>query len=100
MAATMADFLIGTALFISAVTALGLYRVLRARIAVERMMAVQLLGTGGGAALLLLGVASGVSAANDAALLLMLFATFSCAAFTLGLETTPTENLGSEEESR
>ncbi|CAH1662606.1 Multisubunit sodium/proton antiporter MrpF subunit [Hyphomicrobiales bacterium] len=94
----MADFLTGAALFILGATALGLYSVLRSRTAVERMMVVQLLGTGGGASLLLLGVASGTPAATDAALLLMLFATFSCAAFTLGQEATPAEDLGSEEE--
>ncbi|RDJ24041.1 sodium:proton antiporter [Bosea caraganae] len=80
----MADILTGAALFILAVTALGLFRVLRAEFAVERMMAVQLLGTGGAAALLLLGAASGTGAMTDVALLLMLFAAFSCAAFALG----------------
>lgn len=80
----MADFLVGAALFILAVTALGLFAVLRRELAVERMMAVQLLGTGGSAAILLLGAASGSAAMTDVALLLMLFASFSCAAFTLG----------------
>ena len=93
----MPDYLTGVALFILAATALGLFRVLRARIAIERMMAVQLLGTGGGAALLLLGVASGVPATSDAALLLMLFATFSCAAFTLGQDGAPGEGPEAEE---
>ncbi len=79
----MADYLVGVAIFILAVTALGLYRVLRANLAVERMMAVQLLGTGGAAILLLLGAASGTSAMVDVALLLMLLAAFSCAAFSL-----------------
>ncbi|WP_332684307.1 monovalent cation/H+ antiporter complex subunit F [Bosea sp. (in: a-proteobacteria)] len=80
----MADILVAAALFILAVTALGLFKVLRAELAIERMMAVQLLGTGGAAAVLLLGAASGSAAMTDVALLLMLFATFSCAAFTLG----------------
>lgn len=80
----MADLLTGAALFIMAVTALGLFAVLRRELAVERMMAVQLLGTGGSAAILLLGAASGSAAMTDVALLLMLFAAFSCAAFTLG----------------
>ena len=87
----MAEFFTGAALFILTATALGLFRVLRSRMAVERMMAVQLLGTGGVAALLLLGAASGVAATSDAALLLMLFAAFSCAAFTLGEKGTPDE---------
>lgn len=88
----MADVFTGAALFILAATALGLFRVLRSRIAVERMMAVQLLGTGGVATLLLLGAASGVAATSDVALLVMLFAAFSCAAFTLGEEGTPSED--------
>ncbi|MBS7707609.1 monovalent cation/H+ antiporter complex subunit F [Chelatococcus asaccharovorans] len=88
----MADVFTAAALAILAATAFGLFRVLRSRIAVERMMAVQLLGTGGVAALLLLGAASGVAATSDAALLLMLFAAFSCAAFTRGEEDTPDED--------
>lgn len=85
----MAEFLTGAALFILAVTALGLFRVLRSELAVERMMAVQLLGTGAAAALLLLGAASASSATTDVALLLMLLAAFSCAAFTLGQSEEP-----------
>jgi multicomponent Na+:H+ antiporter subunit F len=79
----MADVLIGVSIFILAVTALGLFRVLRANLAAERMMAVQLLGTGGAAVLLLLGAASGAPAMVDVALLLTLLAAFSCAAFSL-----------------
>lgn len=79
----MSELLTATALFILAVTALGLYRVLRADRPVERMMAVQLLGTGGAAVLLLTGAANGVTAMVDVALLLMLLAAFSCAAFSL-----------------
>lgn len=80
----MADFLTTAALFILVVTAIALLRVLRSRITAERMMAVQLLGTGGAAVLLLLGAASGSAAASDVALLLTLFAAFSCVAFVLG----------------
>lgn len=80
----MADFLTGAALFILAVTAVALFRILRSGIVAERMMAVQLLGTGGAAALLLLGAASGSAAASDVALLLVLFAAFSCVAFVIG----------------
>lgn len=80
----MADLFTGAALFILSVTALGLFKVLRSEIAVERMMAVQLLGTGGAAAVLLLGAASSSSAMTDVALLLMLLAAVSCAAFSFG----------------
>lgn len=82
----MADFLTAAALLILAVTAVALFRVLRSGIVAERMMAVQLLGTGGAAALLLLGTASGSAATSDVALLLALFAAFSCVAFVLGAE--------------
>ncbi|GAU81778.1 monovalent cation/H+ antiporter complex subunit F [Bosea sp. BIWAKO-01] len=80
----MADLLTGAALFILVVTALGLFKVLRSEIAAERMMAVQLLGTGGAAAVLLLGAASSSPAMTDVALLLMLLAAVSCAAFAFG----------------
>lgn len=83
--AAVADILVAAAFVILVVTALGLFAVLRAERAVERMMAVQLLGTGGTAAVLLLGAASGSPAMIDLALLLMLFAAFSSAAFSLGL---------------
>ncbi len=80
----MADALTGIALVVIAVTAFGLFRVLRSALAADCMMAVQLLGTGGGAALLLLSVATAMPALIDMALLLMLLAAFSCAAFTMG----------------
>lgn len=80
----MADFLGGAALFILAATAIALFRILRSGVVAERMMAVQLLGTGGAAALLLLGAAAGSAATSDVALLLALFAAFSCVAFVLG----------------
>ncbi|WP_332697846.1 monovalent cation/H+ antiporter complex subunit F [Bosea sp. (in: a-proteobacteria)] len=87
----MADFLTGAALFVLAVTALGLFKVLRSELAVERMMSVQLLGTGAAAAVLLLGAASNSPAMTDVALLLMLLAAFSCAAFTLGQSGSPSD---------
>jgi multicomponent Na+:H+ antiporter subunit F len=85
----MADILTGAAVFILVVTGLGLFRVLRSQIAAERMMAVQLLGTGGAAAMLLLGVATASDSLADVALLLMLLSAFSCAAFTLGQSPPP-----------
>ena len=45
-----------------AITLLALLRALRSRVVSERMMALQLLGTGGTAVLLLLGAASGSAA--------------------------------------
>lgn len=80
----MAEGLTTAALFVLLASAAGLVAVLRSRIAIERMMAVQLLGTGGAATLLLLGTASTEPALTDVALLLVLLSAFSCAAFTLG----------------
>lgn len=93
----MADFLTAAALFILAVTAIALLRVLRSRITAERMMAVQLLGTGGAAVLLLLGAVSGSEAVSDVALLLTLFAAFSCVAFVLGSNGQDLDRTSSEE---
>ena len=81
----MADILTGAAFLILVITVLALLRVLRSRVLTERMMALQLLGTGGTAVLLLLGAASGSSAVIDVALLLALFAAFACVAFALGM---------------
>ena len=80
----MADIRATAAVFILAVTIVALLRVLRSRVVAERMMALQLLGTGGAAVLVLLGAAMGSPAVNDVALLLTLFAAFSCVAFALG----------------
>ena len=65
--------------------ALGLVRILRGPSAADRMMAAQLLGTGGIAVLLLLAAATGVSAAIDVALTLALLAAFASVAFVTGL---------------
>ena len=81
----MADILAAVAFVILAITLLALLRALRSRVVSERMMALQLLGTGGTAVLLLLGAASGSAAVIDVALLLALFAAFACVAFALGM---------------
>ncbi|QVL47201.1 MAG: sodium:proton antiporter [Thiocapsa sp.] len=80
----MSEFLLGAAVFILGTVALGLIRILRGPGNVDRMLAAQLLGTGGVSALLLLGVASGVSAVAEVALLLALLAAFSSVAFVVG----------------
>jgi len=77
----MPEFLLGTAAFILAMVALGLVRVLRGPTDVDRLMATQLLGTGGIAALLLLGAATRVSATVDVALTLALLDAFATFAF-------------------
>jgi multicomponent Na+:H+ antiporter subunit F len=77
----MGEFLLGAALFILAMVALGLVRILRGPADADRMMAAQLLGTGGIAVVLLLGAATGEAAAVDVALTLALLAAFASFAF-------------------
>jgi len=77
----MTDFLLIAAGFVLATVALGLVRVLRGPGDIDRIMAVQLLGTGGIAALLLWGEAMNAPAAADVALTLALLAAFVSVAF-------------------
>ena len=77
----MSDFLLGAAGFVLVTVALGLVRILRGPGDADRMMAAQLLGTGGVAVLLLAGAAAGMSAAVDVALTLALLAAFASVAF-------------------
>lgn len=80
----MAEFLLAAAGFVLATVAVGLVRILRGPGDADRIMAVQLLGTGGIAALLLLAQAMSVPAAIDVALVLALLAAFVCVAFVKG----------------
>src|SRR5215468_2942159 len=73
----MTEFLTAALGFILAMLALGLVRVLRGPNDADRMMAAQLIGTGGIAALLLLGAVTGAPAAVDVALTIALLATFA-----------------------
>jgi len=94
----MTEFLTIILGFILAILAIGLVRVLSGPGDADRMMAAQLIGTGGIAALLLLGAISGESAAVDVALTLALLATFASIAFVkkgmAGLETDAPESSG------
>jgi multicomponent Na+:H+ antiporter subunit F len=76
----MTSFFFAVAGFVLATVALGLVRVLRGP-ATERIMAVQLLGTGGVAVILLLSVATDNVAIVDVALALALLAAFASIAF-------------------
>jgi multicomponent Na+:H+ antiporter subunit F len=76
----MAEFLIAAACLVLLSTALGLVRLLRGTGDAEYMMAAQLLGTGGIAALLL-GATISDPAIADAALTLALLAAFASIAF-------------------
>jgi multicomponent Na+:H+ antiporter subunit F len=77
----MTEFLTAAVGFILAMLALGLVSILRGPGDADRMMATQLIGTGGIATLLLLGTAVSVPAAIDVALTLALLATFASIAF-------------------
>jgi multicomponent Na+:H+ antiporter subunit F len=78
---TLAALYSSAALFILAMIALGLYRVLRGPSAADRMMAAQLIGSGGVAVLLLLSFAMELPAVIDAALMLAILAVFASAGF-------------------
>jgi multicomponent Na+:H+ antiporter subunit F len=77
----MTAFLFGAAIFILATVALGLARVLYGPGEADRLMAAQLLGSGGVAVLLLLAMAMDLAAIVDVALMLALLATFASVAF-------------------
>ncbi len=77
----MYEFQLASAVVVLVAVAAGLARVLRGPGDAERVMAAQLLGTGGIAALLLFGVASGSAGAVDLALTLALLAAFAAIAF-------------------
>jgi multicomponent Na+:H+ antiporter subunit F len=77
----MANFLLAAAGFILFTVAGGLVRILGGPADVDHMMAAQLLGTGGIAALLLVASATGVRGVEDVALGLALLAAFASVAF-------------------
>jgi multicomponent Na+:H+ antiporter subunit F len=77
----MGDFLLSAASFVLAMVALGLVRILQGPSEVDRIMAAQLLGTGGTAGLLLLAQEMSLPAAVDVALILALLAAFVSVAF-------------------
>jgi multicomponent Na+:H+ antiporter subunit F len=76
----MGDFLLAASGFVLAMVALGLLRILRGPTDADRMMAAQLLGSGGIAALLL-AAATQLPGAVDVALMLALLAAFASVAF-------------------
>jgi multicomponent Na+:H+ antiporter subunit F len=88
----MTDFLLGAAGFVLAMTALGLVRLLYGPTDADRMMVAQLLGTGGIAALLLVGTVTGVAAATDMAIVMALLAAFASAAFAKGASDAEAED--------
>jgi multicomponent Na+:H+ antiporter subunit F len=91
----MTDFLTIAVGLILAMLALGLVSILRGPGDTDRMMAAQLIGTEGIAALLLLGTVTAVPAAVDVALTLALLATFASIAFVKkGLSSLDVDRIG------
>jgi multicomponent Na+:H+ antiporter subunit F len=80
----MAEFLVAAAGFVLAMVGVGLVRILRGPAEADRVMAAQLLGTGGIAVLLLLAAATDTPAVVDVALVLALLAAFASVAFVKG----------------
>ena len=78
----MSDFLLAAAGFVLLMVALGLFRILHGPTEADRMMAAQLLGSGGTAALLLAGAAR-IPAMVDVALTLALLAAFATVTFVI-----------------
>ncbi len=77
----LSGFLFGAAFLVLAMVALGLYRVLRGPSGFDRMMAAQLIGSGGVAVMLLLAFAMDLPPVLDAALMLAVLAVFASAGF-------------------
>jgi len=93
----MADVLIAVCAAVLLMVAVGLLSVLRGPTRADRMMAAQLFGTGGIAALLLVGTATGVEAVVDVALTLAVLAAFASVAFVKAGQQTEGE-AGKEEQ--
>ncbi len=77
----MSDFLLATAGVILFTVAVGLVRILGGPRDADRVMAAQLIGTGGIASLLLIAAATGARGVEDVALGLAILAAFASAAF-------------------
>ena len=93
----MAEVLFATSGFVLATVALGLVRILRGPADADRMMAAQLLGSGGIAALLLLGAAAGVDSVIDLSLALALLAAFATVAFVRFTAAPPSGEAGPDD---
>ena len=85
----MASFLFTAAGFVLAMAALGLVRVLRGPGNADRILSVQLIGSAGGAILLLLAAATKTPSIVDVALMLALLATFVSVGFLREASASP-----------
>jgi len=85
----MAEFLLAAGAVVLTTVALGLVRLLRGPAAADRMMAAQLVGSGGVGVLLLAAVAMERPPVVDVALALALLSAFASVAFVLGAGEDP-----------
>ncbi len=88
----MAHFLLTAAALLLVTVAVGLVRILWGPANSDRLMAAQLLGTGGVAALLLLATATGTPAVVDVALALTLLSAFASVAFVMGVSPSAVDD--------
>ena len=92
----MTEFLLAAAGAVMITVVLGMMRILRGPSDADRVMAAQLLGTGGVTALLLSGIARGRPASLDLALTLAVLAAFASIGFVkgaaLGQDQPPTRD--------
>ena len=88
------EFLVAVAGFVMFTVVVGLTRILWGPSDADRVMAAQLLGTGGIATLLLVSVARDLPAAVDVALTLAMLAAFASIAFVKGVTAAQDEDTG------
>jgi multicomponent Na+:H+ antiporter subunit F len=86
----MVEFMFAIAAFVLTTVAVGLFRIFRGPSEVDRLMAAQLLGSGGVAVLILLAVATATPPIADVALMLALLAAFASVAFVLSAPDSKT----------
>jgi multicomponent Na+:H+ antiporter subunit F len=89
----MINFLMFAAVYVLAVVALGLMRLLLGPADADRIMSAQLLGSGGIAVLVLLAVATETPSLFDVAMLFALLAAFISVAFVMAKSHRRSENL-------
>ena len=85
----MTEFLIASALVVLVLVCLGLARIVWGPSEADRMMAAQLLGSGGVSVLVLLSAATDTPAIVDVALMLALLAAFALVAFVVNAAPVP-----------
>ena len=95
---TITDFLLVAAAFVLLMVAIGLGRILYGPADVDRILSVQLIGSGGVAVLLLLSVGMNLPPVMDVALMLGLLATFLAVTFLRDAANSPSVSPGTTDE--